>query len=89
MGHISATCAPTTPHVLTPVHTTAATVHAAQCTVPIPQALVAKALSPRAHLVDAAYISAALLVASQDQHGMSVRGPTRPSPGWHAQVAGG
>ena len=89
MGHIRATCEPTTPHVLTPVHTTAATVHAAQCTVPIQQALVAKALSPSAHLVDAAYVSAALLVESQDQPGMSVRGPTRPSPGWQAQVAGG
>jgi hypothetical protein len=57
--------------------------------VPIQQALVEKALPPREHLVDAAYISAALLVESQDQHGITLRGPTRPTQGWQAQVEGG
>jgi transposase len=89
MVHVSETCEPTTPHLLTHVHTTAATVHEAQCTVPIQQALVEKALPPREHLVDAAYISAALLVASQDQQGITLRGPTRPTQGWQAQVEGG
>ena len=41
------------------------------------------------HLVDAAYISAALLVESQDQQGITLRGPTRPTQGWQAQVDGG
>ena len=89
MVHVSETCEPTTPHLLTHVHTTAATVHEAQCTVPIQQALVEKALPPREHLVDAAYISAALLVESQDQQGITLRGPTRPTQGWQAQVEGG
>jgi hypothetical protein len=47
MGHVSEACEPTTPHLLTHVHTTAATVHEAQCTEPIQQALVEKALPPR------------------------------------------
>jgi transposase len=89
MVHVSETCEPTAPHLLTHVHTTAASVHEAQCTVPIQQALVEKALPPREHLVDAAYISAALLVESQDQHGIILRGPTRPTQGWQAQVDGG
>jgi transposase len=89
MVHVSETCEPTTPHLLTYVHTTAATVHEAQCTVPIQQALVEKALPPREHLVDAAYISAELLVESQDQQGIILRGPTRPTQGWQAQVDGG
>jgi transposase len=89
MVHVSETCEPTAPHLLTHVHTTAATVHEAQCTVPIQQALVEKALPPREHLVDAAYISAALLVESQDQQGIILRGPTRPTQGWQAQVEGG
>ena len=89
MVHVSETCEPTAPHLLTHVHTTAATVHEAQCTVPIQQALVEKALPPREHLVDAAYISAALLVESQDQQGIILRGPTRPTQGWQAQVDGG
>ena len=89
MVHVSETCEPTAPHLLTHVHTTAATVHEAQCTVPIHQALVEKALPPGEHLVDAAYISAALLVESHEQQGIILRGPTRPTQGWQAQVEGG
>ena len=48
MVHVSETCEPTAPHLLTHVHTTAATVHEAQCTIPIQQALVEKALPARA-----------------------------------------
>jgi transposase len=88
MVHISETCEPTAPHLLTHVHTTAATVHEAQCTTPIQQALIDKELPPREHFVDAAYISAELLVDSRDDHGITLRGPTRPSQGWQMQVAG-
>src|SRR5918911_891050 len=89
MVHVSETCEPTAPHLLTQVYTTVATVHEAQCTEPIQQALVEKALPPGEHFVDAAYISAALLVESQDQQGITLRGPTRPTQGWQAQVDGG
>jgi transposase len=88
MVHVSETCEPTAPHLLTHVHTTPATVHEAQCTTPIQQALIEKEVPPRDHLVDAAYISAELLVDSRDEHGITLRGPTRPSQGWQMQVAG-
>src|SRR5215813_8997210 len=88
MVHVSETCEPAAPHLLTHVHTTPATVHEAQCTTPIQQALLDKKLPPREHFVDAAYISAALLVHSRDEHGITLRGPTRPSPGWQMQVTG-
>ena len=88
MVHVSETCEPTAPHLLTHVHTTAATVHEARCTAPIQQALVEKDLPPSEHLVDAAYIDAELLVESQAKHGITLRGPTRPSPGWQGQVEG-
>jgi Transposase DDE domain len=88
MVHVSETCEPAAPHLLTHVHTTPATVHEAQCTAPIQQALVDKDMPPRDHLVDAAYIDAELLVESQDAHGIILRGPPRPSPGWQAQVEG-
>ena len=39
MVHVSDTCEPTAPHMITHIHTTAATVHEAQCTAPIHQAL--------------------------------------------------
>jgi hypothetical protein len=88
MVHVSETCEPAAPHLLTHVHTTPATVHEAQCTTPIQQALLDKELPPREHFVDAAYISADLLVHSRDEHGITLRGPTRPSQGWQMQVAG-
>jgi transposase len=88
MVHVSETCEPTTPHLLTHVHTTPATVHEAQCTTPIQQALVDKDVPPREHLVDAASISSELLVHSRDEQGILLRGPTRPSQGWQTQVEG-
>lgn len=63
MVHLSETCEPTVPHLITHVHTTAATVHEAQCTAPIQKALVQKEFSPAKHLVDAAYISNPALTA--------------------------
>ena len=45
-------------------------------------------MPPREHLVDAAYISSALLVSSREEQDIILRGPTRPSQGWHTQVEG-
>jgi transposase len=88
MVHVSETCEPTAPHLLTQVHTTTAAVYEAQCTAPIHQALREKDLAPREHFVDGAYISADMLVASQKEHGITLRGPTRPIQGWQAQTDG-
>jgi transposase len=88
MVHVSETCEPTAPHLLTHVHTTPATVHEAQCTEPIQQALIDKDVAPQEHFVDAAYISAELLVHSRDEQGIILRGPTRPSQGWQTQIEG-
>ena len=88
MVHVSETCEPTAPHLLTHVHTTPATVHEAQCTEPIQQALIEKDVPPREHLVDAASISSELLVRSRDEQDIMLRGPTRPSQGWQTQVEG-
>src|SRR5713101_6178763 len=86
--HVSETCEPTTPHLLTHVHTTTAAVHEAMCTADIHQALVDKDVAPGEHWVDAAYIDAELLVRSQEDHGITLRGPARPNPTWQAKVAG-
>jgi transposase len=88
MVHVSETCEPTAPHLLTHVHTTPATVHEAQCTIPIQQALIEKEIPPRDPFVDAASISSELLVASRDDQGIALRGPTRPSQGWQTQIEG-
>jgi transposase len=88
MVHISETCEPTAPHLLTQVHTTTAAVYEAQCTAPIHEALSAKDVAPQEHFVDGAYISADVLVASQEEHGITLRGPTRPIQGWQAHTDG-
>jgi transposase len=88
MVHVSETCDPTTPHLLTHVHTTSASRHEAQCTTPIQQALVDKDLAPGEHLVDAAYVSAEILATSQAEQGIIVHGPTRPSQGWQVHSEG-
>jgi len=88
MVHVSETCEPTAPHLLTHVHTTTAAVYEAQCTAPIHAALEEKELAPRDHFVDGAYISADVLVASREEHGITLRGPTRPIQGWQAHTDG-
>jgi len=88
MVHVSETCEPTAPHLLTQVHTTTAAVYEAQCTAPIHQALSEKDLAPREHFVDGAYISAALLTTSRDDYDITLRGPTRPIQGWQAHTDG-
>ena len=88
MVHVSETCEPTAPHLLTQVHTTTAAVYEAQCTEPIHQALHAKDLAPQEHFVDGAYISADGLVTSRDAHGITLRGPTRPIQGGQAHTDG-
>src|SRR5262245_27955966 len=88
MVHVSETCEPTAPHLLTQVHTTTAAVYEAQCTDPIHEALSEKDLAPREHFVDGAYISAALLATSRDDYGITLRGPTRPVQGWQAHTDG-
>src|SRR5919201_6568983 len=88
MVHVSETCEPILPHLLTHVHTTTAAVHEARCTADIHQALVEKDVAPGEHWVDAASIDAELLVRSQEDHGITLRGPTRPNPTWQAKVAG-
>src|SRR5215475_2347728 len=88
MVHVSETCEPTHPHLLTHVHTTSAAVHEASCTEDIHQALVDKDLAPAEHLVDGAYSDAELLLTSQQTHGITLRGPTRPIQGWQTHGEG-
>jgi transposase len=86
--HLTETCDPSHPYLITQVHTTPATVHEARGTEPIQQALVDKGLPPSTHLVDAGYVDAELLVHSQEVHGILLRGPTRPDSSWQTKVEG-
>ena len=88
MVHVSETCEDTTPHLLTHVQTTSAAVHEAMCTDDIHQALTEKDLAPQEHLVDAAYVDAALLVQSRQEYGIDLLGPARDNASWQTKVDG-
>src|SRR5215468_2980531 len=88
MVHVSETCEDTTPHLLTQVQTTSAAVHEAMCTEAIHHALAEKDLAPQEHLVDAAYVDAALLVQSRQEYGIDLLGPTRDNASWQTKVDG-
>lgn len=86
--HLSETCEEDSVHLITHVETTAATVHEIQCTENIQQKLVDKELPPSEHIVDSAYIDAALLVSSQKEQDIILVGPTRPNGSWQAREEG-
>jgi transposase len=86
--HLTESCEEEEVHLITHVETTEATVHEAQKTEAIHQALVDKELPPGEHMVDSAYIDAELLVMSQKLHGITLIGPTRSNNTWQTKVEG-
>jgi transposase len=87
--HVTETCAPDAPHLITQVATTVAPVDDGTMLAPIQQALADRGLVPDQQLVDTAYVDAATLVASQTTHGVALVGPVRPDTSWQAQTADG
>lgn len=88
MVHLSETCEDDSAHLITHVHTTAADMHEAMCTQDIHEALQKKDLVPPAHFVDAAYVSAELLVGSRADYDIDLVGPPRENPTWQTQIKG-
>lgn len=86
--HLSETCEETLPHLITNVHTTAATTQDVASTADIQKALGEKGLLPSRHLVDAGYIDGDLLVQSADQYGIELFGPTRVNSSWQSREGG-
>jgi transposase len=86
--HLTEVCDPDMPHLITHVETTLATVPDAQLP-QIHQALAAKDLLPREHLVDAGYVDSEAMVASKEEHGIAVVGPVPPDASWQARANAG
>lgn len=66
--HLSETCGPDAPHVITHVVTTDATVADTEMTETVHQGLAARELLPGEHAVDAGCITAAHIVTARDEH---------------------
>ncbi|MFD5631112.1 transposase [Streptomyces sp. NPDC127072] len=79
-AHLTETCAPDGPNVITDVATTAATTHDSQVLPGIHTRLARRGLLPAEHLVDAGYTSLPHLEQAAREHQVTVSGPLRSNP---------
>jgi transposase len=82
--HMTETCDPDRPHLITQVKTTKATLQDSLVTGIIQDELAAVDLLPAEHLVDAGYVNGPQLVHSQQTHGVRLIGPAPPDTSWQA-----
>ena len=85
--HLTETCEPDRPNLITHVATTRATDQDVTALEGIHDGLEAKGLLPERHLADAAYISAGEMVKSRERFGVEMVGPARPDTSWQASDA--
>jgi transposase len=82
--HLTETCHPDAPHLITQVETRPGNEIDGAATEDIHRALQARQLLPAEHLVDTAYVSAALLVSSRADYGVELVGPVLADTSWQA-----
>jgi transposase len=87
--HVTETCDPDRPHLLTQVETTPATTDDGQVVAPIHDQLAARQLLPGEHLMDAGYVDTELVLSSQAAHGVTIVGPVRTDHSWQAKAGQG
>ncbi|GAA3419694.1 hypothetical protein GCM10018952_60200 [Streptosporangium vulgare] len=88
-AHLTETCEPDAPHLITHVATTDATVEDSQLTAAIHDDLAARDLLPAEHAVDAGYISAPHLVRARGRYGIDLLGPVQFSTSRQARTGDG
>jgi transposase len=88
-AHLTETCDPETPHVITNVETTLATTPDDHMLTVVHQSLTKSELLPSEHLVDMGYTGCRMLVDSQERHGVGIVGPVVEDTSWQAQCAEG
>lgn len=87
--HLTETCDDQLPPLITHVETLPAPTDDGAAIAPTHAALDVKRLLPQVHVVDAGYADSKLLVASADQYGVDMLGPSRRDPRWQAQAGDG
>jgi transposase len=87
--HITETCDDHLPHLITNVETTPATTADGEVTPRVHQALQQRGLLPDLHIVDTGFLDAELLVASREDYGVDLLGPTRRDQRWQTRSAEG
>jgi transposase len=87
--HVTETCDDDAPHLITHVETRPGTEHDINALDAIHQALDDQNRLPKAHLVDASYVSADELVRSQTTYGIDLVGPVQADLSWQARLPNG
>jgi transposase len=82
--HVTETCDPDQPRLITQVETTTATTQDVDMTAVIQEDLAAHDRLPGEHLVDAGYVDADNLAHSQRAYQIDLIGPARPDTSWQA-----
>ncbi len=88
-AHITETCDPDAPHLITNVTTTSATTLDVATTAAIHQHLADHDRVPDVHFMDAGYVDADLVVTSQRQHQITLYGPVMVETSWQARAGKG
>ena len=85
--HLTETCEPVTPNLITHVATTDSTVQDVRLVAPIHAHLAERDLLPDQHLVDAGYATAREVVAASRNHNVKLVGPILASTSWQTRTA--
>lgn len=85
--HLTETCEPEQPRIITQVETTPSTVHDVKMTTQIQDELISKGLCPEIQLVDEGYMEIDLLVSSKKK-GIDLVGPVPSSKSWQDREEG-
>jgi transposase len=87
--HLTETCDPDAPHLITDVQTTSAPTPDDAVTGDIHAALAGRGLLPRLHLVDAGYVASRHLATAREAHGVDLLGPAPVDNHWQARAGEG
>lgn len=88
-AHLTETCEETQPHIITQITTTPALTQDVASVAAIQEDLITHGLAPTRHLVDTGYLSAAVVVTSQVERGITLVGPMRENVSWQAKAGAG
>ena len=80
--HLTESCDPELPHLITNVETTSATTNDVEVTPTIHQSLAQKQLLPQEHLLDTGYLDAENIVTSADEHQVELVGRVLGDNSW-------
>lgn len=87
--HLTETCDPETPHLITDVHTTPATSTDVAQLPHIQANLAARGVLPAQQVVDTTYVSSQQVVTSQTTYGIELIGPLPGNQSWQARAQQG